>query len=594
MKNLCSFIIRSCRFFLSAMHSKLNQFSINPNERTPFLPVKEHTFVSYFLNRFSTSIHRILRRCATSEVFSPIVESVSVFMISNFSFFTLKNKSVHKNMLSSPRFASGIKPLVSFVEMRLPIPLRQPFEVGSIDYCVFPSREWNKTVRWVRRLGHCVSSHAIEFSHVLTSSKGLLLSRFIMVALFGLLFSSAAFCQNTTVTAQVSDPTGRFYTFSTGYASLVCPGNAAPTFNGYTVPRTFTIVGFDGNGKFTQTLYDVASILPAGCGYQWHIVWSDGVTAFITGTITSVTGASVDESSAISAFAVPLPNTSGTVLGVTATAPISSSMGVSPVISCPTCTTSAAALTLNALLLGAGGQGESALGSLGTTTTLLHGNAAGAPTFGAVNLATDVTGQLPIAAVGSAGLSAVSPMNIAATGAISLTGQVPIGQVGSAGLSGTAPIVVASTGAISCPTCNTGGTGAITAIDRVTQSAAITSTTLVACPASPAGGTNFLLSSVAKTTTAASSTSTLGPLSVTYTTPDGTTLTNMGIPYRIAPAGTAINVAGDTGNVSTDFDSGVPLLIDCQAGSTVTFAFGYASTGGTAMVYDLHIRLVQQ
>jgi hypothetical protein len=255
---------------------------------------------------------------------------------------------------------------------------------------------------------------------------------FLLAAM--LLAPMVAWGQNTTVTATVTDPTGRFYTFSTGYAALVCPGNAAPTLNGYTVPRTFTIVGFDGNGKFTQVLYDVNSILPAGCGYQWHIVWQDGITAFITGTITSVTGASVNESSAISAFAVPLPNTAGFVLGVTATAPIVSSMGVSPVISCPTCTTSAAALTLNQLILGAGLQAEAALGSLGTTTTLLHGNAAGAPSFSAVNLAADVTGLLPVA---------------------DLTGQIPISQVGSAGLSGTSPISIAATGVISCSTCST-------------------------------------------------------------------------------------------------------------------------------------------
>lgn len=131
-------------------------------------------------------------------------------------------------------------------------------------------------------------------------------------------------------------------------------------------------------------------------------------------------------------------------------------------------------------------------------------------------------------------------------------------------------------------------------VDRTAQSAAITSTTLVSCPASPAGGTNYLLSSNAKVTTAATSSSTLGPLSITYTTPDGTTFTNFPVAYRIAPTGTAIDTAGDTSNGTTTFDAGFPFEVNCQAGSTITYAMGYASTGVTAMVYDLHIRVLPQ
>jgi hypothetical protein len=109
--------------------------------------------------------------------------------------------------------------------------------------------------------------------------------------------------------------------------------------------------------------------------------------------------------------------------GLSGTAPVT--ISAAGAIGCATCTTNAAALTANALVIGGGAQAASALGSLGTTTTVLHGNAAGAPTFGAVSLATDVSGQLPI------------------------------GAVGSAGLSGTAPITISAAGAIACPTCNT-------------------------------------------------------------------------------------------------------------------------------------------
>jgi len=126
---------------------------------------------------------------------------------------------------------------------------------------------------------------------------------FIVLLIFGV----SCRAQQTTVTATVTDPNSTPYAFSTGYAALVCPGNQAPTYNGYSMPRTFSIVGFDGTGTFTQVVYDVNLIAPSGCGYQWHITYKDGITNFITGTITSVTGASVNESAAISAFAVLLP-----------------------------------------------------------------------------------------------------------------------------------------------------------------------------------------------------------------------------------------------------------------------------------------------
>lgn len=129
------------------------------------------------------------------------------------------------------------------------------------------------------------------------------------IILIALMAFVAATChaQNTTVTATVTDPNTQPYAFSTGYAALVCPGNQAPTYNGFSIPRTFPITGFDGTGTFTQVLYDVSVLVPTGCGYQWHITYKDGVTNFIAGTITSITGTSVNESAAISAFAVLLP-----------------------------------------------------------------------------------------------------------------------------------------------------------------------------------------------------------------------------------------------------------------------------------------------
>lgn len=97
----------------------------------------------------------------------------------------------------------------------------------------------------------------------------------------------------------------------------------------------------------------------------------------------------------------------GTVTNVATSSPISGGpITATGTISCPTCVTSASALTSNRLILGAGSQASAVLGSLGTTTTLLHGNAAGAPSFAAVSLTADVTGTLPLASGGTNGTDA--------------------------------------------------------------------------------------------------------------------------------------------------------------------------------------------
>jgi hypothetical protein len=158
--------------------------------------------------------------------------------------------------------------------------------------------------------------------------------RFLLLAAL-LLVPALARAQQTTVTATVTDPVGTAYNFSTGYAALVCPGNQQPTFNGFTVPRTFTITGFDGNGTFTQVVYDVNSILPAGCSYQWHITWQDGITSFITGTITSVTGASVNESTEISSYSVLLPGShAGSVISCTTAGGVAYQNGTNNILTC--------------------------------------------------------------------------------------------------------------------------------------------------------------------------------------------------------------------------------------------------------------------
>lgn len=151
---------------------------------------------------------------------------------------------------------------------------------------------------------------------------------------------------------------------------------ASPTFTG-----TITMTGkADGCAQFSS---GVLSSTGVACGSG-----GGGAVSSVFGRTGVVVSANGDYSlSQITAtFSGPLSITTNTV-------------------SCPTCVTSAAALTANALVLGGGLQASSVLGSLGTTTTVLHGNAAGAPSFGSVvnadiaaatiDLTTKVTGILP-------------------------------------------------------------------------------------------------------------------------------------------------------------------------------------------------------
>jgi len=124
------------------------------------------------------------------------------------------------------------------------------------------------------------------------------------------------------------------------------------------------------------------------------------------------------------------PGAGGTVTSVTISAPLSTTQApitTSATLSCPTCVTSAAALTASRIVLGAGSQATSVLGSLGTTTTLLHGNAAGAPTFAAVSLTADVSGTLPVANGGTGTASTLVGLmrgNASAMTAAELSGDV--------------------------------------------------------------------------------------------------------------------------------------------------------------------------
>lgn len=136
------------------------------------------------------------------------------------------------------------------------------------------------------------------------------------------------------------------------------------------------ISGIDFTQAAAFTSYQIRGIGWSVDGDGDAIVKSLAVPGSSSGSVSVVAQATAGTPT------LTLPNTSGT-FAVGASAPLSLS-ATTGALTCPTCTTSAASLTANQLVIGSGSQGMQSLGSLGTTTTVLHGNAAGAPSFGAV------------------------------------------------------------------------------------------------------------------------------------------------------------------------------------------------------------------
>lgn len=159
-----------------------------------------------------------------------------------------------------------------------------------------------------------------------------------------------------------------------------------------------TVTGFYGpSGNFTNSVsigtttnHNVSIIANSAIAAYIDTANNSALNLGLSGTLTGklcLNGSS-------SGFAcITVPNAAGLPVltigsgsgtpAVTATAPLVITTATGN-ITCTTCTTSAASITINQIVIGAGSQGIASLGTLGTTTTVLHGNAGGAPTFGAV------------------------------------------------------------------------------------------------------------------------------------------------------------------------------------------------------------------
>ena len=185
--------------------------------------------------------------------------------------------------------------------------------------------------------------------------------------------------------------------------SLIVGLSASPSFG-----QLVGAGGFGASGGGSGTVTSIATTAPV-TGGTITTTGTIAVSDFVASGAPHARGAVPDPgaSSGTTKFlredaSWQVPPGSGTVTSIATTAPLGGgTITTTGTLTCTTCTTNAAALTANQLVLGGGSQAAATLGSLGTTTTVLHGNASGAPSFGAVSLSADVTGNLPVANLNS-------------------------------------------------------------------------------------------------------------------------------------------------------------------------------------------------
>jgi hypothetical protein len=427
------------------------------------------------------------------------------------------------------------------------------------------------------------------------------------IFIIAICMATIARAQNTNIQATITDPHSIPYSFGTGSVSLVCPGNAAPTYNGYTVNRNYVITGLDGNGFFTLQLHDLGFLDQSSCNYRFAITWKDGVTSFIAPGITGVTGVGpVDLSSAISAFSVLLPTSGGGIGGVVNAG--QEVYGLSPgvVASSPNFTWNQGSLLADLLATSpATSIANQSSPSLNFVSNYWTGTASAQSTFtcsAVPNAGTNPPINLVCTQSGAAGAAGVDLS--ALQGGVIVNKLEILGGGADWILQSGATAGKAWVGPLANPPQDNMFLGFSSSgnpiglvyrnspwsnqeIDLTGQNAAIAGGTVLITPFLTVPANQYRISWDAKVTTADGVSSTLGPLAVTYVDPDGVSQTVTAA--AVSRSGTIETT--DTGDSTTKGMIGIPLLINSNGVSnSITYSFGYASNSAGAMHYNLHIR----
>lgn len=168
----CGGIVGSGRFFWGSEASKMPPFTIDSDKGSPPTAVWEHPLVASLIVATQSAIANILRGITFPEVFSAIIQRVSIFVITHLFIFQAKYKTVHGNMMTI--VPPVCVKMTSFRFKSRPIPLAEPFEVREINDGILILRQWDKSVRFVLRLDNWMAFYTRTLSrHLPTSNRNL-------------------------------------------------------------------------------------------------------------------------------------------------------------------------------------------------------------------------------------------------------------------------------------------------------------------------------------------------------------------------------------------------------------------------------------
>jgi len=152
MKTQSSFAVQSIGLFGGISRPKLFPFSIDL-DRGPKTTIGAFTYApksSAVIGSLSL-IAIIISARSFPQIFSSIVEGIVILMVTfdAIPFFESKNLSMHRNASLFSVYNSGpisIEALSARIPMRVPLPLLQPFEIGSINNRLLPSGQGNNAI----------------------------------------------------------------------------------------------------------------------------------------------------------------------------------------------------------------------------------------------------------------------------------------------------------------------------------------------------------------------------------------------------------------------------------------------------------------